>query len=415
VLHKYSFTNFQSFLDKIEVDLALNKKTHLTDWMCEAATGERLSKLLAVIGPNGSGKTALLKPVAFLSWFISQSFQQLPHGAPIPVTPHLAAADRPCEFELEADLDGKLWRYVLRCTGQRVIHEALYQKRERFSYVFVRDWDEAAGAYTIKQQDFGFAPREAGKVRQNASLISTAAQYGIPLAVRMATQHVVTNINAQGHIPIMGNGSLFAAAEHFSIDPEQQAHMERLLASWDLGLSGVKLQQLAPERPALQIQINLGGDLQQTPVPTSNDADRKIWMPYGKHTIKETDFFIPFLYESTGTQSAFVLLSHLLPTLAKGGLAVIDEFENDLHPHMLAPILELFANSSTNPHNAQLLFTCHAIEVLNLIHKSQVMLVQKNQDCESTAYRLDSVEGIRNDDNLYAKYMAGAYGAVPEL
>jgi hypothetical protein len=43
------------------------------------------------------------------------------------------------------------------------------------------------------------------------------------------------------------------------------------------------------------------------------------------------------------------------------------------------------------------------------------MLVQKNQDCERTAYRLDSVEGIRNDDNSYAKYMAGAYGAVSEL
>jgi len=25
------------------------------------------------------------------------------------------------------------------------------------------------------------------------------------------------------------------------------------------------------------------------------------------------------------------------------------------------------------------------------------------------------VEGIRTDDNFYAKYMAGAYGAVPEL
>jgi hypothetical protein len=82
---------------------------------------------------------------------------------------------------------------------------------------------------------------------------------------------------------------------------------------------------------------------------------------------------------------------------------------------MLEPILELFANPATNPRHAQLLFTCHAVEVLNLIHKSQVMLVQKNQDCESTACRLDAVAGIRNDDNFYAKYMAGAYGAVPEF
>lgn len=122
-----------------------------------------------------------------------------------------------------------------------------------------------------------------------------------------------------------------------------------------------------------------------------------------------------FLYESSGTQGAFVLLFRLLQALETGGLAVIDEFENDLHPLMLEPILDLFGNPSTNPHNAQLIFTCHAIEVLNLVQKCQVTLVQKDEDCESSACRLDAVVGIRNDDNFYAKYMAGAYGAIPNL
>ena len=113
--------------------------------------------------------------------------------------------------------------------------------------------------------------------------------------------------------------------------------------------------------------------------------------------------------------AGLVLLHRLLPVLERGGLAVIDEFENDLHPHMLEPILGLFADDRTNPHGAQLLFTCHAMEVLNILHKSQVMLVEKDENNESTAWRLDSVEGIRSDDNFYAKYMAGAYGAVPQL
>lgn len=108
-------------------------------------------------------------------------------------------------------------------------------------------------------------------------------------------------------------------------------------------------------------------------------------------------------------------MSRLLPALAEGGLAVIDEFENDLHPHMLEPILALFASPITNPKRAQLLFTCHAMEVLNVLHKSQVMLVEKSENNESSAWRLDSVEGIRSDDNFYAKYMAGAFGAVPQL
>ena len=82
---------------------------------------------------------------------------------------------------------------------------------------------------------------------------------------------------------------------------------------------------------------------------------------------------------------------------------------------MLETILDLFANPATNPRSGQLLFTCHAMEVLNIVHKSQVMLVEKDANNESNAWRRDSVEGIRSDDNLYAKYMAGAYGAVPQL
>lgn len=110
-----------------------------------------------------------------------------------------------------------------------------------------------------------------------------------------------------------------------------------------------------------------------------------------------------------------MLLSHLLQVLEIGGLAVIDEFENDLHPHMLEPILDLFANPRTNPNHAQLIFTCHAVEVLNMVNKAQVTLVEKDEHCESSACRLDAVAGIRNDDNFYAKYMAGAYGAVPRF
>jgi len=391
MLHSYAFSNFQSFRERVEVDLTIGRKTALTDWMSEAPTGERVTKLMAVIGPNGSGKTALLKPAVFMSWFIGQSFQLSP-DAGIPINPHFAAADEPTEFEAVIDFDDKLWRYVLRCTPERVLHEALYLKRERFGYVFVRDWDAVSKSYVVKQQDFGLPAQEARRVRPNVSLISWAAQFGVLLATQMAAVNVITNVNVFGRVP-MGEQVLQSAARHFSIHPEQRERMNRLLAGWDLGLSGVELQEISVNNP--------------------QEPGQKVWMPFGKHQSRGLEFRLPFFLESSGTQGAFVLLSRLLEALETGGLAVIDEFENDLHPHMLEPILDLFANPATNPHQAQLLFTCHAMEVLNLVHKSQVVLVQKDAECESTASRMDAVEGIRNDDNFYAKYMAGAYGAVP--
>ena len=391
MLHSYAFSNFQSFRERVDVDLTLSRKTRPTDWMMEAPTGQLVSRLMAVIGPNASGKTALLKPAAFIGWFISQSFQSSPDSG-IPVAPHFAATDEPSTFECVFDFDGRLWRYELSCTPQRVLHEALFQKRDRFSYVFVRDWDEGGKAYIVKQQDFGLAPQEARKVRQNASLISTAAQYGVALATRMALDYVVTNVHFLGR-RFLDDNAVLNAAEHFAARPEQSQAMSRLLASWDLGLIGVELKEIASAT-------------QQNPAKT-------VWVPFGKHVSRDTEASLPFALESSGTQGAFVLLSRLLQALEIGGLAVIDEFENDLHPHMLEPILDLFSNPDSNPHNAQLIFTSHAVEVLNLLHKSQVMLVEKDQNCESSACRLDAVEGIRNDDNFYAKYMAGAYGAGP--
>ena len=394
MLHSYAFSNFQSFRERVEVDLTLNRKTRLTDWMVELPTGELVSKLMAVIGPNASGKTALLKPAAFIGWFVSQSFQS-PPDSPIPVAPHFSTSEAPSEFECVFDFDGKLWRYELKCTPNRVLHEALYQRRDRFSYVFVRDWDEATNSYTVKQKDFGLAPQEAKKVRPNASMIATAAQYGVPLAARMAEQHVVTNVFYLGRRSL-DDSAVLTAAERFATRPKQSEQMSSLLSAWDLGLVGVELKEIASA--------------------TQQNPTRTVWVPFGKHRGRDAaDVSLPFAVESSGTQGAFVLLSHLLQVLEHGGLAVIDEFENDLHPHMLEPILDLFANPRTNPHDAQLIFTCHAVEVLNMVNKAQVTLVEKDENCESSACRLDAVAGIRNDDNFYAKYMAGAYGAVPRF
>lgn len=394
MLHRYAFSNFQSFRERAEVSWLLDRKVPEAVWSRTAGSGERLSTVMAVIGPNASGKTALLKPILFLHWFMRHSFAADPAQS-LPFSPHAAGAGEPAEFEVEADVDGRLMRYTLRCTPERVLHEALYAKHERMRYVFVRDWNAATQGYDIKQQDFGFAPAEARKVRPNASLIATAAQYGVPLALRLANRPLSSNIHQLGR---MANGTrqLTAAAKHFAGDESQRQHLVRLLSAWDLGLNDVQLRELESLLP--------------------DGSKEKRWLPFGVHRAANgSTFELPFPMESSGTQGAFTLLHRLLPVLQSGGLAVIDEFENDLHPHMLEPILDLFANPVTNPHGGQLLFTCHAIEVLNLVHKSQVMLVEKDENNESSTWRLDSVEGIRSDDNFYAKYMAGAYGAVPQL
>jgi predicted ATPase len=171
--------------------------------------------------------------------------------------------------------------------------------------------------------------------------------------------------------------------------------MRNLLVQWDLGLSDVMFRQHEITDP--------------------NGETTKEWFAFGVHRDgKHKTHLLPFAEESSGTKAAFAMLALILTVLEQGGVIAYDELDSDLHPHILEPLLELFSNSETNPHNAQIIFTCHMVEVLRLLQKSQVMLVDKD-GLESRAWRLDSVEGVRSDENRVSKYLAGAYGAVPRL
>lgn len=394
MLRSFTLENFHSFKAPVRISLELNRHTPEDSRSCTSAAGARLSKAVAIIGANASGKTTLIKSLVFINWFIKHSFQAKPDEQ-IPLVPHFSAESEPSTFEVEFELDGREWRYRLVASRERVHHESLHAKQRRaYSYVFTRQWDPDRKGYIVKQQQFGLLQKEAEKVRENASLISTAAQYDVQLALELVSANVLTNVHGLGR-QSMDHDQILRASDFYASHGDLRGQMATLLYQWDFGLADVRVEKHTVTR--------------------ESGKTEEVHIPYGIHRVGGKEHPLMFLHESSGTQGAFILLSRILPALQTGGLVIIDELEADLHPHMLTPILDLFFSPKTNPHNAQIIFTCHSIEVLSLLHKAQVVLVEKDDNCESDAWRLDSVKGVRADDNLYAKYMAGAYGAVPKL
>jgi hypothetical protein len=400
MLLNFSAKNFHSFAEKVEISFRLNKRDSVFGWDRATPSGQRVTSVLAVLGPNGAGKTTLIKIGPFLAWFIRDSFALHP-DAPIPMLPHLALGGEPSEFETETEgvSDGFSWRYKLTATPERVIHESLHRKShapgERWSYLFTRQWNEGARAYEVKQQGFGLIESEAQKVRQNVSFISWARQYGVETAIDVSDFVVASNVNTHG-LARPGEAALFDAADYFRDNQAQTDQMRTLLKSWDLGLTDVDFHQFDSV------------ENQHTAQP------QKRWFPMGKHSARGNSFSLPFWLESSGTQAAFLLLWRLLPVLSTGGVAFIDELEGNLHPHMIEPLLRLFHDEATNPRQAQLVFTCQSPEVLRILQRAQVLFVEK-VDCESLAYRGDTIAGLESSHNLYAKYNSGALGAVPQL
>lgn len=398
MIYSFGGRNFYSFRDSFSVDFRVQPQAGEREIFHEDHAGQKANAVMAVFGANASGKTHLLKVLGFLQWFIIRSAQHKPdepNWSPM-YFQFTDAPDKVTDLFLEFELGGEHFRYDLSLDEDRVLRESLHKKKVRFATVFEREW--TGNEYRFKSQGFGENAAQVPQ-RQNASFISTALLLENTMARRIdaAFSACYGNVWALGrsnrHDPLPEH--LLSTAEFFDENQDHLAWVNRRLANFDLGLNEISILKL-------EATTKEGKPVEQV-------------YPFGVHQHGAKEYRLPLMEESRGTQALFVLLRYILPVLKSGGVAFIDEFEMGLHSHMVPVLVDLFYTRKHNPKGAQLIFSCHSDYILTQLEKYQVQLVDKDDEGVSTTYRLDDVKGVRNVDNLYAKYHAGAYGGVPEF
>jgi AAA15 family ATPase/GTPase len=103
--------------------------------------------------------------------------------------------------------------------------------------------------------------------------------------------------------------------------------------------------------------------------------------------------------------------------LSNGGILLIDEIERELHPILVNFIVSKFQSKHTNPKGAQMIFTTHNTELMNmeLLRRDQFYFVDKQQ--EDGASELYSIREFftRTTENMRKGYLLGKYGATPDI
>ncbi|HWJ39100.1 MAG TPA: AAA family ATPase, partial [Sphingomicrobium sp.] len=99
----------------------------------------------------------------------------------------------------------------------------------------------------------------------------------------------------------------------------------------------------------------------------------------------------------------------------QGGVCIIDEFDASIHPLVLPEMIRWFYDDEgRNQFGAQLWFTCHSVSLLDNLTKEEVIICEKDRKGRTLAHSLMDVK-VRRDENLYRKYLSGAYGGVPQI
>jgi len=379
MLLEYGFKNFLSFKEGALVSLQLDSNVPL-----EISRGLPASTILCVKGANGSGKTHLLKALAFIAYFASHSFNLAPKQK-IDVAPFFDSTE-PTSFYIKFTKDNIEYTYELEVNQDEVISEYLYKKEKRKTLIFQREKN------IITCPDRLSLLREI-KIRSNASTISTAYQHQVKELIPIFEffDEFSYNVTASGHRQDAW-ANINTCAEILHNDSDLLDAVSEFIEECDVGISRIEI------------------------LSNEDDEGKLKYFPVFIHEVNGREMPVFPSTESSGTKQILRMLLHVVLSLKTGRRLIIDEIDIYLHPLILQKLLGLFISPQTNPTKSQLIFSSHNTEVLDFCGRYRTYFTNKNNN-ESYTYRLDEIPGdiLRNDRSIIPAYNEKKIGGVPNL
>ncbi|MBN1584988.1 ATP-binding protein [Candidatus Uhrbacteria bacterium] len=393
MIRKIKFSNFYSFNGEQEIDFTATKKKNDYSYY-NSPVGDQITKVAGFIGDNASGKTNILRVFSFLGYFICSPSRPTLVDLPFIAYKAFFGNSEPSSFYIEFEIDQDIYKYSLTLKNNIVESESLNVKKIGSLGASVKVFSRTPDGVKLNDELFrGFDEMEGMKnIRSDVSLISyVRANYQIDVIGKIFSyfSNFGFNINERGDKFGIG----YSAIKYLE-DEQVKTKTDNYFIGSNTGLKGFKVERD-------NIKNERGEDIVRISV-------------WGIHNTEKGDTLLYSDYESTGTKSLFCMIDKLTLAIKNNGVAIIDEIETGLHPEALYKLIGYFIDENEES-RAQLIFSSHSLEFMGKLDMQQIYLVEKNEDGESRAYRLDSVEGVRSDDNFMAKYMSGAYGAFPDI
>lgn len=424
MLIELSVTNFKSIRDTQTLSMVPVKamKEHSDSHLIETndTAVPNLLKSAVIYGANAAGKSNFLEALDVLEAFVlSSSSMQL--GDKIPVSPYKFTTEEkvPTTIEVSFISEGTRYQYGFSANREKVFEEWLFSFPKK--RLFERWCNEEGKAEFYVNPTHLASKKQANawmsSTRANALFLSTAIQLNSEVLVpvynwfrkRLRTRISSTRYtSSQSHKNEEFKSKVLSFIKHadlgitsFEIEAEElelSSYLEKIAVDFDM-----------PD----WMRVSYAEELKNNPdVPKKNTMYRELFK-HGKGLPNNT---LHLEDQSEGTKELYALAGPLLNILQEGKVAVADEFNLSLHPHLFKAIINMFNDKEINKNQAQLIFSTHDCMPLDqsVMRRDQVWFMEKTEQLTSELYSLAEFKPRKNE-SLGKGYLAGRYGAVPFL
>jgi hypothetical protein len=440
MLVRLSGTNFRSFkntfeLSAIAADLDGEGDGDRGVYEAKIAGSDeplRLLRVLAIYGPNASGKSSVLDAARVLSWMIGESIRmdrsdtdpgEIFEYAPFALNVDSARADT----QLSCDVlhDDHILRYEVSYNQYEITRESLVLYAGDTERVLITR--ESAGEVAGQLIELSEANKLYVKaMAKNVSVVAKLARFGPTEGADAMSPYRDSLlrslkwrsfVSSAGNVPYRFTGSgrgvlRSPAAMQFAENSVYQKWvMKNVMTAADLGIKNVHVEKVERE-------------IAEPRELSDKDAPRRS-LPLGVVVafVHTGDREMPFEFseESSGTMKLFSLSDHLWRLSQEGGTLFADELGASLHPTLLDRIVRDVNDTDNKAHASQLIFTSHELglmeglgEQVPALRRDQIFFCEKNAKGESELFNLTEFKGdARTVHNIRKRYLTGLYGALP--
>lgn len=427
MLIEFRFKNYRSFRDEAILSMEATGLGSFKNSLLPLSSTVKLLPAVAIYGKNGGGKSNVIRAFWLAVQFIRNAQRTQHEGAKVPVRCFALndySHQQPTEFHFVYTENGVKYWYGFSATREKVCDEYLYHApKGQKALVFKRDG-----------QNFTFTEEKTKR-----SLISKM------VAENQLFFSVACTMNDGPCISAMHwyRSQLFFSRDYSDIPQQlleysEDKNMLKAISDYakaaDLGI-----QEMSFEFDKKEIR-------EDAPIPDEIPDEIKVALMQFMHTLtenmvnanvrfdignvsakaqhlgknldgKQASYMLELDDESDGTKKLMALAPAIESALHTGGVLLIDELERGLHPVLVDYIVAKFQSRSSNPKDAQIIFTTHNTELMNLelLRKDQLYFVDKrDEDGVSELYSICEFS-TRTTENIRKGYLVGKYGATPNI
>lgn len=426
MLIEFRFKNYRSFRDEAVLSMEAIGLSSFKSCLIEQ-NNMKLLPGAAIYGKNGGGKSNVIRAFWLAVQFIRNAQRMQHEKATVPVVPFALndySAKEPTEFSFDYISDGVKYWYSFAATREKIVRESLYHApKGQKAQVFVREG-----------QTFRFTEDKAKR-----KLISeTVAENQLFFSVACTMNDAVC-VNAMRWF----REDVFFSRDYTDIPRQLMEYYDdsnMLKAISDYAKTadfGIEEMQFEIENKEIGTDLNFPEDVPegmkaaltsfiQILSETSNNSEGRLKMSRVKAKAKhkginadgeEGLYNIELEDESDGTRKLMSIAPAIESVLTKGGVLFVDELERELHPMLVNFIVAKFQSKRSNPNSAQIIFTTHNTELMNLefMRKDQIYFADKRKsDGASELYSVTDFN-TKTADNIRKGYLVGKYGATPNI